>query len=207
MAEYQISVDDWNDVQYGWYNGSPFFGNYGHDSIGKRGLNQYEGLGVGLRFLNILLEPTDTVDNAKLYIYPQTPIGTAANTYSRLRGEQNVTPAIFSTAADYLARTRTTAQVDWDNMPAMVAGVWYESLDISPVIQEIIQLPGWASGNNLVIFWDDHDKRSVSVADYRWGTSYTSTPSQAPKLVIGSTPAVVGGGGSPAASLFVRGEI
>ena len=53
---------------------------------------------------------------------------------------------------DVLGRTRTTASQSWtDNNLNNVAtgGGWVQSPDISAVVQEVIDRPGWASGSAL----------------------------------------------------------
>lgn len=62
----------------------------------------------------------------------------------------------------------TTAEVLWDNISAWTTQVQIiDSPDISTVIQEIIDRPGWVQGNDMLIFWDDFDGRSDSIAGAR----------------------------------------
>ena len=49
----------------------------------------------------------------------------------------------------------TTASVAWSNMAAWTAGQWYNSPDISSIIQEIVNQGGWTSGNNMALTWND----------------------------------------------------
>ena len=84
---------------------------------------------------------------------------------------------------------RTTARVDWDDAGSWVTDAEYNSPDIKTVIQEIVNRIGWASGNAIVIFWNDFEGRSVSGGqDWRGGYPYNISNSKAVKLVIVYTP-------------------
>ncbi len=125
-----------------------------------QGNNERKG-GAG-KFLNIYVPPGATITHA--YFKPTArSTDSLANVNTRLHGEQNINPATFTTIADYLARTRTDAVINWDDIAAWAAGTLYQSPDIKTIIEEIVALDGWASGNPIVIFWDDHDDRSAHI--------------------------------------------
>jgi|GEM_PF-3998718 len=133
----------------------------------------YTKAGAGIRFNNIQVNPGDTITSANLllggYWYST---GSTANT--RLHGEKTLTPATFSDITNYDGRTRTVASVDWDAITPWDEGHRYGSPDIKDIIQEIIDQPGWAKGNSIVIFWDDHDARSTGEFGGRKGYGYDS---------------------------------
>jgi len=81
---------------------------------------------------------------------------------------------------------RTTARVDWDDIPAWTAGNDYDSPEIKTVIQEIVDRPGWASGQDMVIFWEDFEERSTYTggAPVRFPKAYEKSSTDCPKLVI-----------------------
>ncbi|GAI81538.1 unnamed protein product, partial [marine sediment metagenome] len=93
-------------------------------------------------------------------------------------------------AAAFSARwdNRTAARVDWDDIPGWTQNVDYNSPEIKPVIQEIVNRPGWAEGA-IVIFWEDFDSRSTK-ADHccRLARSYEGSTTYAPKLVATYSP-------------------
>lgn len=79
----------------------------------------------------------------------------------------------------------TAAQVDWDAIADDVGGTWYDSPDISTIIQEIINQPGWASGNPIALWWDDYNDRSNHISNCcRSGRDFSSLPGNAGKLHI-----------------------
>jgi len=145
--------------------------------------------GGGMRFLNMTIPPGSTILQAKLKLNAHY---TASNTIvkSKIRGDKTINPLTFSNLADYQARTRTTAETLWDNIPAWTAGVEYTSPDFKDTIQEIINLPGWSSGNPIVIFWDDHDDRSThTIFTVRACTQHDNNPPKAGKLWVEYQPA------------------
>ena len=71
-----------------------------------------------------------------------------------------------TTYAEYMAKSLTAAAVDWDG-PPWATDVEYTSPDISAVIQEIIDRPGWVSGNALMVMWKN-DGSVYSYPGTRW---------------------------------------
>lgn len=140
--------------------------------------------GGGMRFQTVAIPQGATIGEAYLTLRcGYATSGTVCRT--RIRGEDVDDAAAFSTRTNYLGRTRITAYVDWDNIPAWTVDTNYNSPDIKTVIQEIIDREGWASGNDMVIFWDDHDDRSDENAYCeRYARSYNGSPTYAPKIHI-----------------------
>lgn len=149
--------------------------------------------GSGLRFNNVTIPQGATIVTAYLTITGGVALsGTTCN--AKIIGDLETDAATFSTLADYQARRgtdvggadntkRTTAEVDWDNLSAWVVGTEYQSPEIKTIIQEIVDQGGWVSGNDLALFWDDHDNRSSSGAA-RIGSHYAADPTKAVKLHI-----------------------
>lgn len=144
----------------------------------------YQKMGGAGRFLNIYIPPGAAILEAYLKLTARTS-DASTGVKSRLRGEKNTNPATFSTYANYDARTRTTAQIDWDDIPSWTLGTLYQSPDIKTIIQEIVNLAGWTSGNPIVIFWDDHEARTATdVARLRRARSWNHTSRTPPMLYI-----------------------
>ena len=152
--------------------------------------------GGGMRFKSIYRPTYDIVGAAHI-------VFTARFAYadnivkSVITGEKVLDAATFSTLANYQSRRGTlvggatnnnitTANVTWDSIPAWGAYAEYESPDITPIIQEIIDQNGWVSGNDIVLFWDDHANRSTNAANRIRGASVPpSSPMQySPQLHI-----------------------
>lgn len=82
-----------------------------------------------------------------------------------INGEDNATPAIFSTYADFIGRTKTSAQVTW-NGQAWAGGVTVKSPDIKTIIQEIVDLGAWVSGNDIVLFFYPSGSGTIYFASF-----------------------------------------
>lgn len=144
----------------------------------------------GLRWTSLPVPQLATINSASISIFA---VGGAFPALTKIIGEDADDAATFSTLANYDGRSRTTARVDWD-IPN--SGAWHtpsaqfrQSPDITAIIQEIIDRPGWSSGNDLVLFWDDDGSLA---SDFVSGRSYDGTPAEAAKLNITYT-AVSGG--------------
>lgn len=79
---------------------------------------------------------------------------------------------------DITSRPRTTANVVW-NTTAPVGPVWVVSPNLASVIQEVIDRPGWASGNSLSIIL----RAGTSGQSFVF-TAYGGVPANAAKLDI-----------------------
>ncbi|MFQ5334613.1 MAG: hypothetical protein ACE5DN_00920, partial [Flavobacteriales bacterium] len=77
---------------------------------------------------------------------------------------------------DISSRPLTTAAVPWNNLPSWVINVKYQSPDISAVVQEIVNRPGWQNGNSLDII--------ITGTGHRTAESYNGEPQNAPHLFI-----------------------
>lgn len=161
--------------------------------------------GAGL-FTNMTIPPGSTITLAYITL-------TARGTYtdvvvnSRIRAQAADNAAVFSTKADFLARAWTASFIHWDGIGAWTADLEYSSPDIKACVQEVIDRPGWLSGNNIAILWDDFEKRTTqNPIRVRFGKSYDNVPAQAPKLHIDyEEPSA--GKGSSAGALIAAGII
>lgn len=144
----------------------------------------YDRNGFGMRFQNVTIPKGATITTAYLTFKANTYLS-ADTCKTRISAEAvNDAPTFADDAAAFDARAanHTTAQVDWDAIGPWTAETNYNSPEIKTVIQEIVNRAGWASGNGLVIFWDDFDERST-VEAFRGAWSYDHG-SDAPKLHI-----------------------
>jgi hypothetical protein len=151
----------------------------------------YTKLGCGFRFPGITIPANSTINSSYISLAsPSNCTGTGTNT--RITGDKEDDPAVWSTIANYQARRGTvvggannnyitTAQVSWDNIVDWYYPNWYNSPDISSVIQELIDANA-PNNEALALFWDDHDNRS---SNYRNGYAWDNgSGSHAPQLHI-----------------------
>ncbi len=70
------------------------------------------------------------------------------------QGEANVNPALpTGTNGDVSSRAATAAAVAWQPPSTAETHAVLVTPDISPVVREIIAMPGWAAGNSMGILF------------------------------------------------------
>jgi len=143
----------------------------------------------GMRYQNINIPQGATITEAHITFTCGISGFSGTGTRTRFSADDTDDAATFSTAADYTTRwnARTTAEVDWDSptLTAWVIDSEYQSPDLSSIIQEIVDRPGWTSGNAIAIFWGDREDRSTHVGgNRRYAYTYDSDPTKTPELYI-----------------------
>jgi type IX secretion system substrate protein len=115
---------------------------------------------VGMRFRNVTIPQGITITNA--YIEFECDEADNGTTNINFYGQDVNNAAGFTTTAYSIStRTKTTANVNWNNIPAWTVNGKYQTPDLSPIIQEIVNRPGWSSGNKLVIMADGTGERTA----------------------------------------------
>ena len=89
-------------------------------------------------------------------------------------------PARPANASAGIDATLTSANVTW-TLGDMTNGTWYDSPDVTTVIQELVDRSGWASGNDINIFL--HDASTGGNWNARW-YAHDQGSGYEPKLVI-----------------------
>ena len=141
------------------------------------------------RFLNVTIPKGATITSAKIQ-YKARASTTPINTQSSIYANKVVAPTSPTSEATYAAKALTTAFVNWDSMSAWTASNWYDSPDISTVIQEIVNQTSWISGNALMIM--HKNRRASGPTGYLEMNGYENGAANAPKLVITYSTSVSG---------------
>ena len=116
----------------------------------------------GLLFRNVTIPAGSTINSASYKIYAQNT--SYDDVVCRVACEDVDSPADFTTGTDNLYnRTKTTAyaSVNVTNLTGGLAG-WYELVDVTAPLQEVIDRGGWASGNDIALLqygWTSGDMR------------------------------------------------
>jgi hypothetical protein len=149
---------------------------------------------VGLRFDGVAVPPGATIVNA--WIQFQVDEDTVDPTNLVIRGERvpNATPFLTSNG-NISGRADTNAVVNWSPPPWPTRGEQGEAQKTPPltaIVQEIVGLPGWASGNAMVFTIQGSGERVAEAVDgdptgaallhveYDTGTPPTTTTSTVP---------------------------
>ena len=112
---------------------------------------------VGVRFPGVAIPPGATITTAYVEFLSSN---TTSETFTDLRvvGDDSDNALAFTTTAFNMTnRVKTSATVPWYISPNWVSGVRYKSPDLRTIIQEIVDRPGWASGNAVALMFESMD--------------------------------------------------
>jgi hypothetical protein len=91
------------------------------------------------------------IDAAYLDVYVDSDMEDTPN--MTLYVEPSASPApISTTSGDISARPLSIASVDW--MGIDTGAGWQRSPDLRALVQEVVDLPGWAPGSPILFIWD-----------------------------------------------------
>ena len=105
---------------------------------------------TGLRFANINIPQGATILSARLEVYSASQPQWIAISF-QYAGEASDNSAPFSAGSKPSQRPLTAARVNHSSSVNWNANTWYQLDDIRVIVQEIINRPGWQSGNSLSI--------------------------------------------------------
>lgn len=131
----------------------------------------------GLRFQNITVPRGATITSAYIeFTTASTNLLGSGNLI--IRGQASDNPATFTTARSNISsRTRTTAVVNWNNVPSwIINGAKNSTPSLKTVVQELVNRAGWNSGNSMVFIIDG--------TGYHSAYAYENRPTSAARLVI-----------------------
>jgi hypothetical protein len=147
---------------------------------------------IGMRFNEVSIPRDASITNA--YVQFQVDETSSVETSLTVRGEAVGDAATFTSASGSIsARPTTTAETPWSPPPWTTvgeAGLDQRTPDIASVIAEIVVLPGWSSGNSLVILITGSGERTAESFDGSPAAApmlhaeYTTTPNDAPTVDI-----------------------
>lgn len=130
---------------------------------------------VGIRFRNVRVPAGAVVTQAYLSFTAEE--ADSGSTSVTIHGEASNSAAAYSqTSRDITRRPLTASNADWSNIPPWSIGQIHDSPDLSTVVQEIINRPGWREGNALAFV--------ITGTGERTAESYNGSRTQAPRLVI-----------------------
>jgi len=188
-ADYQVSASA--DDAYAWKQDSQDWDSIyllvGFDYIAPMYFAPYYM--AGMRFTDVLI-PNDALitdahlkmQNSIMVPLPGWPL------YGVIHAQDADNPGDFS-SAKVGQRSKTSAAINWDHMETPGSEWWYTSPNISTVLQEVINRPGWTAGNAMVILYSNRRNEGF----HWWFWSYDAGADHAPKLKITRAEPVVPG--------------
>ena len=159
-----------------------------------RGGNQV----VGLRFPGVTVAPGSVVSRA--YVQFVADGVQSEPTTLLVQGQAADDPDTFAVRMHEISsRPRTAASATWEVPPwteVGAAGSGERSADLSAVIQEIVDRPGWTVGNAMVLI--------ITGSGHRTAASYDGDPARGAILHIEAEPPVIGAEAPPVVTLELR---
>jgi hypothetical protein len=157
---------------------------------------------VGMRFNGVAIPQGAPITSA--YVQFTTDEVDTAATSLTIKGQAADNPLTFSTTPfDLTTRPTTTAAANWSPGSWLAvgdAGLAQRADNLAGIVQEIVNRPGWASGNSLVVFVTGSGER-VAVAN-------NQNPLAAPLLHVewgtgggNAAPVITSNGGGSSATL------
>jgi hypothetical protein len=132
---------------------------------------------VGLRFPSLAVPAGATVIDARVQF--QVDEATSGPTALTLRGQAADNPATFAaTTKNISTRTTTTAAVGWTPNPwptVGAAGADQKTPNLAALFQELVNRPGWASGNAAVVLVTGTGARVAESVEGSGGPTLTLT--------------------------------
>ncbi len=158
----EADTDDgmWREKDSSFFNTTAFI-EFGHDSTNQDETN------VFVRFDNVQIPQGATISSAIVGMWAVT--GTADTVLAEISAidtDDADAPSTFSEAEN---ATRTAARVDYDNVENFdTIETRKFTPDISTIIQEIVDRPGWVQGNAIVIYIEDDGSTAAPVVRRRF---------------------------------------
>ncbi len=110
---------------------------------------------VGFRFTNVSIAQGATIGNA--YVQFQADETSTGTVNITIKGQLSTNAPVFTTTNSSISgRTKTVASKTWSPATWTTvgdAGAAQRTVDVAPIIQEIVNQGGWASGNSIVLIF------------------------------------------------------
>jgi hypothetical protein len=107
---------------------------------------------IGLRFPGVAIDQGATITSAYVEFTVQEATKADATSLTFYGQDIGTAPTFVNTTNNISGRLKTSASVDWPNVPSWtVNGAKEQSPDLKTIIQEIVDRGDWSNGNDLAI--------------------------------------------------------
>ncbi len=171
----QVNTDDaWYYENNGWRNKKP-------DHYLGCDQPSYDRESIAARWISVNVPPGSIINVAYISIHGKDYTGGAFSNAVTIYGLDEDDTATFGNRNNLDNRPVTTASTSWQPGAWGATPAWQDSPDISNVIQEIVDRPGWAANNALGI---KIHSTIEGVDEDKFVYAYENNPTKAPKLHI-----------------------
>lgn len=133
---------------------------------------------LGLRFANLAVPPGAVITEARLEVHINHI--SWINVDAEIAAEASDNAVTFSAASKPSQRALSSARIQHSSNVEWQADTWYALEDVTPLLQETVNRPGWQSGSGLsLIFTGTGDAYGR-----KFFHSYEYDPQYAPRLVV-----------------------
>jgi len=139
--------------------------------FGSRGI-------TGLLFRDVKVAPQSSITSAYIAFRSSEDLSDSSSLQIWAEASDDADSLCGLSSSAFSVLPRTSAVVQWSNLPTWEVRGKYKSVDITHIIEEIINRPGWDSGNNIALF--------ISGSGTRSSFAYEEAPPLAPTLYITS---------------------
>ena len=134
------------------------------------------------RFQTVDIPQGASIVSAKLQLAFHSDSNGVGNTVD-IYGNDTDDASAPTSLSDFQGKTKTTEKVTWTIPSGMSSGTYYDTPDITDVVQEVVDRSGWAANNDMMFILPSTSMNSST----NWMTqfrSYNYGGSFKPKLVI-----------------------
>jgi hypothetical protein len=119
-----------------------------------------------IRFRAVDVPKDATIESAKITFISDDNY--SGSYLLKIKAESNSHPASWSDITDFGSRSWTSG-IDWDGSTAWTLNSSYDSIDISSIIQTVVNYADWVSGHDIAIaIEDDGSGSSTAREGYTW---------------------------------------
>lgn len=186
ITEVIAASSDDGFIREEFYYGSPSTTAFTSTNVEMKVGHEDDGMGLVkyfwsfLRFTTIDIPQGSTIASAKIQMkYSGFQINSVGETI-KISAEDVDDATAPTNTSDVINATLTTANATW-TIPSMTTNTYYDSQDITGVIQEIVDRAGWTANNDINIIL--HDASTSDDWYARWW-SHNKGAVHAPKLII-----------------------
>ena len=134
------------------------------------------------RFQTVNIAQGVSIVSAKLQLAYHRDTSGAGNTVD-IYGNDVDDAAAPTSLSDFRSKAKTSEKVTWTIPSSMSAGTYYDTPDMTDVVQEIVDRSGWAANNDMMFIlpstsWNSYTNWLTQFRSYNYGGSFK------PKLVI-----------------------
>jgi hypothetical protein len=156
--------------------GSSFINNQAHAASGNFSSTAFNSF---FRFTNVSIPVGATIVSAKITFKCQN--AESNNTCNLKLAFQDADDPAAPTTYSGVMDAPVTSFVNWNSIGSWTLNDWYDSPDLSSILQSVIDRAGWAENNAVIAHLRDNGSSANAL---RWPYQYDGGAANAAKLIV-----------------------